>query len=135
MNKPLIVWEKWRDPFGDNEDDETLSSFNNYENEQDDGIVVKKTVSKVLLTPMGIVPYNDNTASSKIFNFWLGHTNFSINQILFDIIDNIEGVETFDLFTRYRFRIGIGKAFDDSTVMRDINKQLYSKLGHISSDE
>lgn len=135
MNKPLIVWEKWRDPFGDNEDDETLSSFNNYENEQDDGIVVKKTVSKVLLTPMGIVPYNDNTASSKIFNFWLGHTNFSINQILFDIIDNIEGVETFDLFTRYRFRIGIGKAFDDSTVMRDINKQLYSKLGYISSDE
>ena len=77
---------------------------------------------------MGIIPLNDNTASNKIFNFWTGHTNFNITGHVLKIIEETEGVETLDIFTRYRFRIAVGKAFEDSEVMRLINQQVYKEL-------
>jgi hypothetical protein len=77
---------------------------------------------------MGIIPINENTASGKIFNFWLGHTNFDITKKIFDIIEKTEGVETLDIFTRYRFRISVGKAFTDSVVMKDIQESAYEQL-------
>ena len=76
-------------------------------------------------TTMGIIPYNEYTASSKIFNFWTGHTNFNIIDSVAYSIETTEGVETLDIFTRYRFRIGIGKAFEDREVMRSIEKKMY----------
>lgn len=118
----LIIWEKWQDPFGEKNED--IPDYDDYTDEEEGAVV-----SKVLLTPMGMIPYNDNTASCKIFNFWLGHTNFSITKTIADILENVDGVETLDIFTRYRFRIGIGKAFDDSDVMRTINNCIYPILG------
>lgn len=129
--KPLIIWEKWRDPFGEKNDDDLDLDIDSEEfddntyNEIESEEVI---AAKVLLTPMGLIPYNDNTASSKIFNFWLGHTNFDITQSVFDILDSANGIETLDVFTRYRFRIGIGKAFDDRKIMRKLNDKIYSHL-------
>lgn len=91
----------------------------------------KATPVRVMATPMGIIPITENTASSKIFNFWLGHTNFNITKKIAQTIEDIDGVETLDVFTRYRFRIGVGKAFSDSDVMRNINKQLYDILDNV----
>jgi hypothetical protein len=81
-----------------------------------------------MATPMGIIPVTENTASGKIFNFWTGHTNFNITKKITSLIEETEGVETLDIFTRYRFRIAVGKAFDDSSVMRKINDNIYSYL-------
>jgi hypothetical protein len=140
----LISWQKWFDPFGsddaeefehdpylgDYEEDELDESFenDNHEKEQEKKIISTTQRVKVIATPMGIIPVTDNTMSGKIFNFWIGHTNFDITHKVSDIIEKTDGVETLDIFTRYRFRIAIGKAFDDSSVMRDINKRVYSEL-------
>jgi len=83
---------------------------------------------KAVATPMGIIPINESTTSGKVFNFWVGHTNFNISKPIAEVIENAEGVETLDIFTRYRFRISVGKAFDDSTVMRNINTKVYTEL-------
>ena len=128
--QPLIMWQKWVDPFG-NDDDE--SKWMDYESDIPSDSMLgdvsesppsKKTI-KVIASPMGLIPYSEHTASSKIFNFWTGHTNFNLSKDIVDAIEAIDGVETLDIFTRYRFRIGIGKCFDDSTVMNDINHHLY----------
>lgn len=147
----IIVWQKWTDPFGGDDvvENNILASFlqdldeepfleedeypgEEYEEEQTmEGHMVsdKKSLPiRVMATPMGIIPVTENTASGKIFNFWVGHTNFNISKRVSDIIEETEGVETLDVFTRYRFRIGVGKAFSDSEVMRDINVQLYKVL-------
>jgi hypothetical protein len=125
-NKNIIIWEKWQDPFGlDDNFEEDL-----YEDE-DSTIEYKKTKkirSQVIATPFGIIPINENTASSEIFNFWTGHTNFPITKQISSIIEDTEGVETLNIFTKYRFRAGFGKAFTDSDVMRDINTNVYSYL-------
>jgi hypothetical protein len=133
MNENLIIWQKWVDPFGEDdiETDEDKKFFTDDEEleENEDQLDKKKYVFgiKAIATPMGIVPMNENTASSKIFNFWLGHTNFNITKRIASIIEKTDGVETLDIFTRYRFRIAIGKAFNDSDVMRDINKKIYKE--------
>jgi hypothetical protein len=136
MNKPLIIWEKWQDPFGEKNDDiisyDQQDSVSQYEeDEQLADKVINETTSRVLLTPMGIIPYNDNTASCKIFNFWLGHTNFSISKTIAEIIENVDGVETLDIFTRYRFRIAVGKVFDDREIMRNINTASYNFINNL----
>ena len=80
---------------------------------------------------MGMIPYTDNTASSKIFNFWVGHTNFDLTPVIVKKIELIEGVETLDVFTRYRFRVGIGKLFDSAFVMSSIAENIYDYLDDI----
>ncbi len=144
-----IIWQKWFDPFGldDNLDvpdidnlEEEFSNFISSDTDDNTDVINNdnylehkkfKGRVKVLATPMGIIPLNDNTASNKIFNFWLGHTNFDITHHIARIIELTDGVETLDVFTRYRFRIAVGKAFDDSNVMREINSRVYAELTHV----
>jgi hypothetical protein len=128
-----IVWEKWVDPFGADIDE---TKWNDYNEEDDNEDVftddeIKSKLAKpvrVISTPMGLIPYNEYTSSSKIFNFWVGHTNFNISTDITDIIEQCAGVEILDIFTRYRFRIGIGKCFTDSDTMNVINNNVYEYL-------
>lgn len=138
-NKNIIIWQKWQDPFGEKDDDyiekteydnffDEDSNYDDAESVKPDIEIFDKKQIKVIATPMGIIPINENTASGKIFNFWVGHTNFDITKKIFDTIEKTEGVETLDLFTRYRFRISVGKAFTDSSVMKDIQELVYEQL-------
>lgn len=135
-NMYLIAWQKWVDPFGRDEDDKPYDPYlGDYETEKEEEEEIKeekpsilKSGIRVIATPMGIIPMNDDTVSSKIFNFWVGHTNFDITKKVSDLIEQTDGVETLDIFTRYRFRIAVGKVFDDSEVMRDINSRVYEIL-------
>jgi hypothetical protein len=134
------VAQRINDPVFNEEDEEEIEEFaetidfdTEDSDEYEENFVEQKSIRspiRVMATPMGIIPVTENTASSKIFNFWVGHTNFSINKKIFDTIESIEGVETFDVFTRYRFRIAVGKAFSDSEVMRDINSKVYKVLNN-----
>jgi hypothetical protein len=136
-NQNIIIWQKWQDPFGEKDsDDLEQTEYDKFFSEEgtDEELeniksdIFDKKQIKVIATPMGIIPINENTASGKIFNFWLGHTNFDITKKIFDIIEKTEGVETLDIFTRYRFRISVGKAFTDSVVMKDIQESAYEQL-------
>jgi hypothetical protein len=123
--KNLIAWQKWFDPFGD--DEENFSDYH-YDEEPEHGLDFHSKPLKAISTPMGIIPYTENTASSKIFNFWVGHTNFNITHFISDLIEKCNGVESLDVFTRYRFRIAIGKAFDESDVKSEITDTIYYYL-------
>lgn len=122
-NKNLIVWEKWSDPYSNNNDDDY--DWSDFEQDEDDNkIDVKYEKYQAIITNMGIIPYNESTDSCKIFNFWTGHTNFDITNNIGELIEFTEGVETLDIFTRYRFRIGIGKAFNERDVINNINNKI-----------
>lgn len=134
MNEePLVVWEKWVDPFGQALEE---ARWTDYDNEiediedldliEDEGVDVRPI--KAIATPMGIIPYNELTSPAKLFNFWVGHTNFNITKNVGTIIERTPGVEILDIFTRYRFRIGIGKCFSDSETMKRINDRLYESI-------
>jgi hypothetical protein len=149
-----IAWEKWVDPYGENmEADEWPGAFGNFETdkeieriqriergEEDEdewnedyfepkysgGLPVHKKPApmKILTTPMGIIPITEWSAPSRVFNFWIGHSNFRMTEEIQDIIDNTDGVESLDIFTPYRFRIAVGKAFNSILVKKDVMKRL-----------
>ena len=144
-NKPKIVWEKWYSPFGEDDIyeqkilDEYLSEVDGDDSDDETtdatllpekNLILSKQLSnqKFMITPMGVMPVTENTESCKIFNFWTGHTNFDISTKVATIIERCDGVESLDIFTRYRFRISIGKVFKESEVMHDINKQALKHL-------
>jgi hypothetical protein len=130
-NKILIIWEKWIDPFGADIDETKWNSYHedndvDYDLMLEDEEIKSKLTKpiKVISTPMGLIPYNEHTSSSKIFNFWVGHTNFNVTKEISDIIELCSGVEILDIFTRYRFRIGIGKCFNDREIMTQIKNKI-----------
>lgn len=140
-NEPLIVWEKWSDPFGKEMDDAKWTDYENQIEEFDDSeisdeemdeledyMISSRKEIRVIATPMGLMPYNELTAPGKIFNFWVGHTNFNISFKVSKAIEDTPGVEILDIFTRYRFRVGIGKCFNDSETMKEINDNIYRLL-------
>ena len=140
----IVVWEKWIDPlFTDDieeeeEDYEEDYDSNRYSEKKEDDHKQNNILNKqknILITPMGVIPYDDNTSAGKIFNFWIAHTNFTIDKTIVYMIESSVGVETLDVYTRYRFRIGVGKAFSDSQIMREINNTLYTYLSENYNDE
>lgn len=120
-----IVWEKWVDPYF--QDAESEAQWSNYQEPEDDEESEEMQPTEkmfVISSPMGIIPYNEYSAPSKIFNFWVGHANFDITEKIAKIIEQSRGVEILDVFTRYRFRIAIGKGFQDRDVMNVINNSI-----------
>jgi len=131
MSEYQIIWEKWNDPFGENLDETKWNKYDDEELDDEADLIEEQIIKanskpiKVIASPMGLIPYNEHTASSKIFNFWVGHTNFNITKKVVEIIEKCDGVELLDIFTRYRFRIGVGKCFTDNEVMRSITDNIH----------
>lgn len=123
-NNPLIIWEKWSNPLIHNSEDFDDEKYSDFLTEEEHN---PKTTN-VMITPLGIVPFEEIKDCDKIFNFWTGHTNFNISHNIANIIENVDGVETFNIFTRYRFRIGVGKTFQDRDVMANINSKVYQEF-------
>lgn len=124
--KNKIVWEKWIDPFltnldeielpDDDEEEEKKAYRDSYERAE----AMQRSGPKrsytgpVMVGPMGMIPLNEHNTPSKVYCFWMGHTNFNISPTIAAKIANVPGVEALDIFTRYRFRVAIGKAFLDT---------------------
>lgn len=124
MNEAKIVWEKWQSPLRsiDATIPEHTEDEEDYEIEQEPFNENHKI--NAIITPVGLIPMNEHTDCDKIFNFWTGHCNFNLTANISKIIESVEGVETLDIFTRYRFRVSIGKAFVDRNVMNNITSEI-----------
>jgi hypothetical protein len=123
----LIVWEKWVDPFHEvsSMEEEELETI---ETDEDQILPPNHMMPmKAIITPIGLMPI-DSLSTSEIFNFWIGHSNFSITKDIASIIEQSDGVEVLDIITRYRFRVGIGKIFTDRDVMKKINDNVYEYI-------
>ena len=131
-DEPLIIWQKWEDPLAPISLADLVEKEDDEDSELEELEELDKKVQTIkqqfIVTPMGVLPYNENTTCGKIFNFWVGHTNFTINNAIMEILESCDGVEALDIFTRYRFRIAVGKAFKDSIVMRQINNKTYDYI-------
>lgn len=142
MNNFQIIWEKWVDPFGSDIDETKWNNYDEDDSDEQDDIFENPEIKnrlekpvKVISSPMGLIPYNEYTASSKIFNFWVGHCNFNLSNDIVDMIEKCDGVEILDIFTRYRFRVGIGKCFNDREIMNSIADKTYTFLESINDEQ
>jgi hypothetical protein len=118
-NKPTILWEKYKDPWNlfNNEDEDgwETEDYNNVHN-----VATKLDDAKAIVTPMGPVPFSPANCPSNTFNFWLGHSNFRITNKIAEMISQQNGIESVDIFSPHRIRIGVGKLFKPCDVMTNI---------------
>lgn len=56
------------------------------------------------------------------YNFWEADINFDLTVELATNIAQVKGVESLDPFSRYKFRVGIGKLFDEDDVKQEISR-------------
>lgn len=74
------------------------------------------------------IPMGEYFPNPKLYNFWVGYTDFPITDDIIDVIDNTSGVETFERFTPYRMRIAVGKLFKPGEVLTDLEKNVRQYL-------
>lgn len=127
-----VAWEKWIDAYDDEDEkyhnavesnDEVDDAF--FEDELD--IQFSKPI-KTLMTPFGALPLTEQSLASKYFRFWVGHTNFKITKRHVGLISACDGVETIDVLTPYRFRIGIAILFSEPDVKINVKKALLNTM-------
>jgi hypothetical protein len=133
-----VYWEKWVDAYESDietvdtthkkfEEDEKFELGIDFQSfEEEDFIESPMNSIQTIFTPFGALPLTEQSLASSYFKFWVGHTNFKITYSFYKIISNIQGVETLDIFSPYRFRISVGKLFRDRDVMNDIRKSMIS---------
>ena len=133
--KKDVKFEQWQSPFYPT-DDETdfkptpepspaysLSDEDEEEmlNDEQEAKMARKPIPFINST-IGIIPLNEHTDITQQCALWVGHCNFDVSKPVLLAIEKIAGVEILDVFTRYRFRVGCGKMFNPSKVLREIKK-------------
>jgi len=131
--KKQIVWEKWEDPFEaeqfnpEHYEDIDEETYDQLVEESEEAVENAQQTSnqqyKFIVTPFGVFS-PEKISIGKHFKFWIGHTNFTISSKIASIIENTEGVEVLNVYTRYRFRIAVGHSFSDRHIMHLINKRI-----------
>lgn len=132
---PRICFVKWKNPFTveeekeDNDDVAVDDEYNDkstlYSEEEDiKAIALQNNLPKVIITPIGVVPLTEHGKIEKVFNLWSFHTNFPISAQVVKTIEETEGVETLDVYTRYRGRVGVGKLFGSKETIERINQNV-----------
>ena len=130
-----VYWEKWVDVYQEEIDeiDQALSEFEDLQDlEYDiDPEMMEKLESmanmpsiKTIMTPFGMMPLTEQSRASNHFKFWVGHTNFKLLKKHSKIIGSVEGIESVDILTPYRFRISVAKLFVDRDAMAKVRKAL-----------
>jgi hypothetical protein len=95
-----MAWEQWID--FDN------SSELSIDEEMEEGM---QLIPIMIRTPLGMFNPSESMSPNKMFDCWIGHTNFPITHKEKYILNNIDGVEILRIMSRYRFFVGIGKLF------------------------
>ncbi len=123
-----IWFEKFIDPYEQDIEDDEYDEFV----EEHGSLLQGPQPRQALITPMGILSMKPEILAGSEFKFWIGHTNFTITPKIVSIIEQIPGVETIDVWTRYRFRLGVGRLFKDSSVMFELKEAAIGYLNDIT---
>jgi len=133
-----VYWEKWTDAFEEEEEVVTSESDHHEHAYMDEEESVEESFLmegagvpiKGYMTPFGLMPLTEQSLASKHFKFWVGHSNFKLTHVFYKVIGEILGIETLDIMTPYRFRIGIGKMFKDRTVMVNVREKMLQYIAN-----
>jgi hypothetical protein len=117
-----IKWSKWEGatsekPNFDFTPEKDVKFLDNDERESESDVSTESPL--LILTPLGMIP------CKPFSNIWIGETNFNIGEMGASIINDIQGVDMFDVFSRYKFRIAVGGCFK----FEDVKKSIEIALG------
>lgn len=129
MKNPKLLFEKYNDPLVDfinkskkEEDDELFDKDDSFDDDK-----VRREFP-FLQGPQGILPLFHGNLASANFNMWVVHTNFRLDEDVKNFINLIEGIETFELISPYRWRISIARLFNEENTKRIIEDKVITYI-------
>ena len=75
-------------------------------------------------TKMGLVPTSFYELDFNNISFWIGYTNFTVTELVAQTIEQTDGIESLEVYGKYRFRIGIAPLFNDNDTLKSIQNRL-----------
>lgn len=120
--KKTVAWEYWIDPLGRNLSDVEGPDYKDDDDFKPYNDNPEINFNKAIYTPFGMISNIKAALMTKNVEFWIMQTNFDITEDVLRAIENIDGVEIVEVYTRYRARIGFPRNgfFDISRVKEDI---------------
>jgi len=115
-----VVWEQWKDPLMSNQTEDVIPE---YDNDYNSGLN-KPVPQPFIHTQFGLLAIMNHMSASNHFDFWMMHTNFNITHDFAIMIEALPGVETIEVYTRYRMRLGFPKSglFKSNEIMNHITE-------------
>lgn len=119
----------------DNQEEEYKDSYSNIDSMVEIGPVASDgNIIGFVDGPMGPMPILGY--GNLGIKMWTMNTNFVISHPMVPALENIEGLESLKIISKYRARVGVGKLFDDESVKKDIvntlNNIVYSENAEIN---
>lgn len=126
--KATIAWESWNAIVDEilNEDPVSIleAQLTEEEIEMMENMLkyapLEPAQPKVLYTPYGLFAAESMLKPSNRWDCWFCYTSFDITNAMVKNIEEIEGVESIKVLSRYTMFIGIGKLFNSTLVKLDI---------------
>ncbi len=128
---PRIRWSPWHDPmkghvqheeFEDEEDEDFCHAGCTFDvDNANDGRLFG-----------GRAPTRANLLSTH-FSLWIGETNFNVTNRIRHAINRVDGVESLDIITRYRFRLGIARLYRPKEVKQAVGDVVTPLAGRSAS--
>ena len=134
--KNKIAWEKWEDidlPPQMELPEEIEEPFSP-ESQAEEDLISQLNFGPMMpapriRTPLGVFSIDDPLRPSKMFDCWIGHTNFDITSEIAMQLEEIPGIEAFKVLSRYRFFIGVAQLFE----FREVRETVQDIIGGESS--
>lgn len=140
MRRRKIVYDYWRNPFDianewvTEEDAELPAAESLFDDNYHKKNIRVRPCIPTINGPIPISPYAD---FNKMFQFWKATTNFDVDEDVEKAVEEVDGVESLDVLSRYSFRFSVGRLFDHKEVKRNIEEVLDAvppKPGEINPD-
>lgn len=132
--KRSIMWEKWEDI----DPEDVINEEEIIEEEEGnfiEGLLMENYPLKVR-TPLGVFEYNEPLSPSKMYDCWIGYTNFRLTDSDINVIENeVDGVEQLKYMSKYRFFLGVAKMFKFKQVRLDIEEKICKNPVHLKMKE
>lgn len=134
MRTRIVKFYRWHDPIRelvehfDSESDNQRYGVVGLEDDEPDEVLpvhnIPKRLGPMLVGPQGIIPLTDKNCPSASYSFWMMHTNFNLSMTVVQQIERVDGVESLNIFSRYRARLSVGELFKDEEVKQSITDLL-----------
>lgn len=102
--------------------DRSNHSDDDDEDDDEEKMRITGQMTAIYKTPLGSIVIPEHTDSHKHFKFWTMHAKIRMTQQLYNLIENVDGVETLEPYSPYRIRIGVAPLFVDSETLSSIQK-------------
>jgi DNA polymerase III delta prime subunit len=112
---PKITRQVSKEVFGEDESDEDEDSSDFLDGSQKEFVGQKLTVHQ--------------ESQLLDFNLWIMHLNVDITPRMISAIEEIDGVETLDIISRYRARLGIAKLFPEEAIKKNVSETINKIAG------